>query len=649
MSLERYYSFKSFWKLLKSVIRKSSPNNAIGPETWFTYFQSLLNPISMNVKTEFDLLISDFLDTHTCDNCVDLPFTDELLSGEITEREVKEALKCLRNGKATGLDGVPAEFYKLSGDFLVPYLLILFNNILDTGVFPDSWNIGMILSLYKSGKVNEPNNYRGISVLNTMGKIFAFIIEKRLRIWMDVNDMISEAQAGFRSEYATTDNIFVLQALCSKYLCKPKGRFYCAFVDFRKAFDYVDRKRLLYLSVSKGCHGKLSILCKNMYSSVKACVKTESGVTPCFDTSSGVRQGCILSPVFFIFFINELVTEIYNECHHGVFVSREIVDIMLLLFADDVALFSYFVAGLQKQLNVLHTFCIKWGLQVNLEKTNVIVFRNGGIVSKHERWIYGGITLKTVSYYKYLGLMMSSRLMWTVACNTLAIQATKALFPVYKLFKDNKFISFKTACCIFDCKISPILLYGSEIWGYNYYECIERVHTMYFKRFLCVGKYASNKAVLGETGRSNMYIHSQIRVIKYWIKLLKMGINRYPLQCYKMMKQLDEDGKTNWVSYVRQMLFSYGFSFVWISQDFGNERLFLFTFKQRLLDVFQQNWQHQISSSHFLNHYASIKSLLQPELYIYLYYKTNPCYVHFVNLEYLLIISMLINVAEPEK
>ena len=82
------------------------------------------------------------------------------------------------------------------------------------------------------------------------------------------------------------------------------------------------------------------------------------------------------------------------------------------------------------------------------------------------------------------------------------------------------------------------------------------------------------------------------------------------------MKHLDEEGRTNWVSHIRIMLFRYGFSFVWFSQDFGNEKLFLYTFKQRLLDIFQQNWHDQISSSNFLKHYADIKSLLQQEKYL---------------------------------
>ena len=201
-----------------------------------------------------------------------------------------------------------------------------------------------------------------------------------------------------------------------------------------------------------------------MFSSVKACVKVNSGTkTELFETSAGVRQGCMLSPILFIFFINDLVTEMYRNCQSGIFISQDIEDLMLLLFADDVVLFAYNVVSLQRQLDVLEAFCIKWGFQINFKKSEIVVFRNGGILNRFEKWYFNGSLLKTTPYYKYLGVIFSSRLIWTKSCENLAAQAVKACIPVYKLFQRNSFLSFSAACKIFDSKISPILLYGAEI------------------------------------------------------------------------------------------------------------------------------------------------------------------------------------------
>ena len=91
---------------------------------------------------------------------------------------------------------------------------------------------------------------------------------------------------------------------------------------------------------------------------------------------------------------------------------------------------------------------------------------------------------------------------------------------------------------------------------------------------------------------------------------------RYPRQCYMMLKKLDDDGKKCWASDVRHLLFSCGFSHVWISQGVGNESMFLSLFQQRVKDIFIQSWHNSISSSNFLSHYRSIKSVFSTEMYI---------------------------------
>lgn len=333
------------------------------------------------------------------------------------------------------MDGIPPEFYK-NANLIVPYLEILFNTVLDSGTFPDSWNVGMIIPLYKKGDVYDPNNYRGISLLNIMGKIFTSILECRIRTWLELNEVIHECQAGFRNNYSTVDNMFVLQSLCQKYLRKPKHRFYAAFIDFRKAFDFVNRNKLLYILLSKGVHGKMFRVLKDMYSKVSACVSVGGMKTKIFNTSCGVRQGCMLSPVLFLFFINELVEEMSKCGLRGIFVRDEMNDIMLLLFADDVTLLDDTVIGLQKKLDMLKCYCDKWNLEVNLDKSCIVVFRNGGYLRKTEKWIYDGINMKVVFHYKYLGIIISSRLILSKACETLALQAKKASFPVLHLLKN---------------------------------------------------------------------------------------------------------------------------------------------------------------------------------------------------------------------
>ena len=84
--------------------------------------------------------------------------------------------------------------------------------------------------------MNDPNNYRTISLIDTICKFFVSILNTRLSSWSDENDITEESQAGFRKGYSTSDNIFILMTLVQKYLSKQNSSFYCIFIDYEKAF-----------------------------------------------------------------------------------------------------------------------------------------------------------------------------------------------------------------------------------------------------------------------------------------------------------------------------------------------------------------------------------------------------------------------------
>ena len=153
------------------------------------------------------------------------------------------------------------------------------------------------------------------------------------------------------------------------------------FVDFAKAFDTVNRDYLIYYLVKSGMHGRVLKLIREVYSTVRATVRTEQGLTDIFECKLGVRQGCMLSPRLFIIFINELEIMLKRSEYRGISMGNAI-EVFLLLYADDIVLVADTVLELQRKIRVLEKFCDKWGMEVNLTKTQVIVFRNGGKTSK---------------------------------------------------------------------------------------------------------------------------------------------------------------------------------------------------------------------------------------------------------------------------
>ena len=141
-----------------------------------------------------------------------------------------------------------------------------------------------------------------------------------------------------------------------------------------------------------------------MYDSLLSCVRANSEYSDFFDCPVGVRQGCVLSPKIFSLFINHLANYITETGRHGIQLLSGLVELFILLFADDVALLATTPYGLQNQLNSLKACCDRLHMEVNRDKTKVMVFRKGGSLSKHEKLYYDGIEMEVVNKYNYLGL-----------------------------------------------------------------------------------------------------------------------------------------------------------------------------------------------------------------------------------------------------
>ena len=157
------------------------------------------------------------------------------MNAEILTREVEEQIENSKNGNAVGFDGVPNEILKLAKNALSALLTNLFDMMFDISYFPAAWAKGIICSIFKSGIKNNPGNYRGISLLSCISKIFTGIINKRLVNWTEERKLFGYSQVGFREGKGTVDHIFVLRSLAERYLSRKRRKFYCCFADFSKA------------------------------------------------------------------------------------------------------------------------------------------------------------------------------------------------------------------------------------------------------------------------------------------------------------------------------------------------------------------------------------------------------------------------------
>ena len=165
---------------------------------------------------------------------------------------------------------------------------------------------------------------------------------------------------------------------------------------------------------------------KSIYEQVKSKVKYNNSLSETFDCYLGVRQGECLSPFLFSIYIHDVERELINKDAKGVGIG--LIKLFLLLYADDITLFSDSADGLQEGFNNLSEYCDRWKLKINLSKTKVMIFRKGGRLSKELRFRYKGMEIEIVHQYSYLGVVFTSGGSFSNAQATLAGQAQKAIF-----------------------------------------------------------------------------------------------------------------------------------------------------------------------------------------------------------------------------
>ena len=196
-------------------------NSSSPSQEWLDHFSKVLDCESLPViynEVENNDLASTFGPGESVD----------ILDAVITASEVQAAIKALKDNKAAGPDGLSSDFFRYSAPCVLHFLTEYFSKLFNTGTFPSEWSESVILPIYKKGYLNSPNNYRGISLLNVGGKLYSFILNKRLSQWIEDNKMLNEAQAGFRQGYSTIDHVFTLLALVQKQLLSH-GKLYVCF------------------------------------------------------------------------------------------------------------------------------------------------------------------------------------------------------------------------------------------------------------------------------------------------------------------------------------------------------------------------------------------------------------------------------------
>ena len=347
--------------------------------------------------------------------------------------------------------------------------------------------------------------------MSCIGKFFTSILNTRLCNYLDDLTILLENQAGFRHGYSTIDHIFSIYTLFELLKLKKK-KLFCTFVDFEKAFDFVQRNFLLFKLLQNNINGKFFRVIQNMYQDIKSRVVYNNEKSDFFASEIGVRQGENLSPALFALYLNDLQHFLEERDLCGIqSISSDLeneltvyLKIFLLLYADDTVLLSENSHDLQEVINAFVEYCEKWQLKVNINKTKVLIFSRGKIPN-HLKFFIGDKEIEIVKQYKYLGVYFSKSGSFLATRKYLCEQATKAMYGILKKCRQNN-LSIDCQMDMFDKIVVPILLYGSEVWGFENFDMLERIHLKFCKYVLHLKQTTPSGIVYTELGRHPIII-----------------------------------------------------------------------------------------------------------------------------------------------
>ena len=519
------------------------------------------------------------------------PNDTDSLNYIIDENELRLAINKLKNNKATGTDELPAEILKC--DRLTHVLLKLFNKCFSTGLIPDSWKKGIISPIHKSPTTDrrDPLNYRGITLTSSVYKLYCNILNDRLSKWESSNKILTDNQNGFRKTRSTIDHVMTITSIIETRKLNNRNTF-TAFIDFKKAYDSINRNLLFEKLRYIGIGGSMYRALIAIYDNVRCSVRLNGLNTEWFEVKCGLKQGCALSSILFNLYINDLIQRI-NELNVGIDVDGQKIGI--LAYADDIVLLAETESDLQTLLSELNIWCLSYKMDINQGKSKVIHFRNPSTASSSQVYTCGETTLQVVDSYMYLGLLLTQHLDYNLMAKQVAASASRALGLLISKCKSAGGFPFSTFTKLYDSTVGSIIAYGAAVWGCRKFKCIAAVQNRALRFHLGVGRYTPNAAVNGDTGWETVYQKQWKVVVNQWCRIRRMNVNRLNYKVYQWSVNHNNSRHKNWAGYVKDMFTQVGFSYLFeASSDTLSKRFIQDSINTHLKTQFNVDWKSDL-------------------------------------------------------
>jgi hypothetical protein len=379
---------------------------------------------------------------------------EERLNYSINSAELNMILKSLGNNKAIGFAEVSNEMIKYGGEQLTYFIKLILEKVFQFGKLSHFFNVGKIIPILKddTASASDINNTRPITISDTLSNIFEKIALLEIEKYQRDHNM----QFGFKKNSSCNHVIFVLKETANFYSSKYKSVYACA-IDASKAFDKINRMMLMYKLIGKVPEPIWRALYV-YYSNSVAYISNGNMTSLLFKTTIGVKQGGPLSPRLFSLYVEALIEELENS-ELGTNVNGMCTGV--IMYADDLVVMSDNKQKLQEMLYIVESYCKKWEIKINANKTQFIKLGSYDRESRVPLQL-DNQRIERVQKFKYLGVWIDGDIKAAEHVEEKVVSTVSAFNSMRKIGITNFSTSYSLKSFIYKVYCRPILYYGVE-------------------------------------------------------------------------------------------------------------------------------------------------------------------------------------------
>ena len=372
----------------------------------------------------------------------------------VSENEIIRIVEKLKGTSSCGYDQISSKLLKILIPHLKKPLSLIINQSLQTGIFPDALKIAKVIPIHKKDDNTNMSNYRPISLLPAISKVFERVIHKQLQQYFNENNLFYHSQYGFRPKHST--ELAALHLIDKLTLDMDANEVPInIYLDLSKAFDTINHKILLDKLQHYGVNSKAYDLLKNYLTNRKQYVHLKKTNSSHNIISTGVPQGSILGPLLFIIYINDL----HKAC----------TKLTPIIYADDTTLYGKlgsFKGDISSEINKELQRVNDWlkinKLSLNISKTKFMIFHKPRRKITVPKLLINGSTLTQCNVFNFLGIQINQNLTWTDHIKSTSLKISRSLGRLKSL---KHFLPTKILLTLYNTTILPHFHYGILAWG----------------------------------------------------------------------------------------------------------------------------------------------------------------------------------------